>query len=329
MLTAKKRVRPLPTHRMALRYPADCSSSDQFISNDSSQDSQSDSLPETSSDACLDSSSDSSSRHSSSVHGALSPVCANLSPPPKRIRDSDSVIDLEVSSEEAHDLYVPREVSLGVNVKDNYEPYTYLDVDSDVQVDIVKCIMYADAIRARGTNDRNVVETATVEEVESSARGMIEVEVDSSVRPVINDDVCKSVREGVLDHVTSNGALEMVLEEEDKVEKYIGGLPDNIQGNVIVVEPTRLQDAICVANNLIDQKLKGYAIKNAENKRRFDNNQRDNRGQQQPFKRQNVNGSNVPKAYTVENNVEGKGYTGALPYFSKCRLHHERPLSHP
>ncbi|GJX66519.1 putative reverse transcriptase domain-containing protein [Tanacetum coccineum] len=63
----------------------------------------------------------------------------------------------------------------------------------------------------------------------------------------------------------------MVPKEEDQVEKYIG-----------------------------DQKLKGYAVKNTENKRRFDNNSRDNRGQQQPFKRQNVNGQNVARAYTQE-----------------------------
>ncbi|GJW71811.1 putative reverse transcriptase domain-containing protein [Tanacetum coccineum] len=62
----------------------------------------------------------------------------------------------------------------------------------------------------------------------------------------------------------------MVPEEEDQVEKFIGGLPDNIQGNVIVVEPTRLQDAIRIANNLMDQKLKGYALKNIENKRRLE-----------------------------------------------------------
>ncbi|GKC49283.1 hypothetical protein Tco_1072028, partial [Tanacetum coccineum] len=36
----------------------------------------------------------------------------------------------------------------------------------------------------------------------------------------------------------------MVLEEEDRVEKLIGGIPDNIQGNVIAAEPTRLQDAV-------------------------------------------------------------------------------------
>ncbi|GKC88303.1 hypothetical protein Tco_1148952 [Tanacetum coccineum] len=32
----------------------------------------------------------------------------------------------------------------------------------------------------------------------------------------------------------------MVPDEEDKVERFIGGLPDNIQGNVIAAEPTKL-----------------------------------------------------------------------------------------
>nr|GEV03574.1 hypothetical protein [Tanacetum cinerariifolium] len=58
----------------------------------------------------------------------------------------------------------------------------------------------------------------------------------------------------------------MVPEEEDRVEKLIRGLLDNIQGNVIVAEPTSLQDAVRIANNLMDQKFKGYAVKNAENK---------------------------------------------------------------
>ncbi|GKE79874.1 hypothetical protein Tco_1549874 [Tanacetum coccineum] len=85
----------------------------------------------------------------------------------------------------------------------------------------------------------------------------------------------------------------MVPEEEDQVEKFIGGLPDNIQGNVIATEPTRMQDVVRIANNLMDKKLKGYAMKNAKNKRRLEVNQRDNRGQQPPFKRQNVGGRNV------------------------------------
>ncbi|GJX44574.1 hypothetical protein Tco_0261250 [Tanacetum coccineum] len=98
---------------------------------------------------------------------------------------------------------------------------------------------------------------------------------------------------------------EMVPNEEDKVERFIGGLPGNIQGNVIATEPTKLQDAIRIANNLMDQKLKGYA-RSAENKRRLENNPRDTCGQQTVFKRQNVRGQNVARAYTAGNN-EKKG----------------------
>nr|GEX64149.1 hypothetical protein [Tanacetum cinerariifolium] len=76
----------------------------------------------------------------------------------------------------------------------------------------------------------------------------------------------------------------IVPSEEDKVERFVGGLPDNIQGNVIAAEPIQLQDAIRIANNLTNQKLKGYA-RSAENRRRLKSNQRDNRGLQPIFKR--------------------------------------------
>ncbi|GKB87443.1 putative reverse transcriptase domain-containing protein, partial [Tanacetum coccineum] len=118
----------------------------------------------------------------------------------------------------------------------------------------------------------------------------------------------------------------MVPEEEDRVEKFIGGLPDNIQGNVIAAEPTRLQDDVRIANNLIDQKLKGYAVKNAENKRRLEVNQRDNHGQRPPFKRPNVGGQNVARAYTADNN-ERKLYNGPLPLCNKCQIVNQRVLT--
>nr|GEW37202.1 hypothetical protein [Tanacetum cinerariifolium] len=118
---------------------------------------------------------------------------------------------------------------------------------------------------------------------------------------------------------------EMVPDEEDKVERFIGDLPDHIQGNVIATEPTRLHDAIRISKNLMDKKLKGYA-RNTKNKRRFDNNSRDNRGQQPSFKRKNVRGQNVARAYTGGNN-EKKGYVGSLPYCNKCKLHYEGPCT--
>nr|GEV23798.1 putative reverse transcriptase domain-containing protein [Tanacetum cinerariifolium] len=94
----------------------------------------------------------------------------------------------------------------------------------------------------------------------------------------------------------------MVLDEKDRVENFIRGLPDNIQENVIVTEPTRLQDAVRIANNLMDQKLKGYAVKNAKNKIRLEVNQRDNHGQQPLFQRPNVGGQNVAISYAAGNN---------------------------
>ncbi|GJX91405.1 putative reverse transcriptase domain-containing protein [Tanacetum coccineum] len=114
----------------------------------------------------------------------------------------------------------------------------------------------------------------------------------------------------------------MVPEEEDRVEKFIGGLPDNIQGNVIAAEPTRLQDVVRIANNLMDQKLKGYAVRNAENKRRLNNNYRNNCGQQPPHKRQNTRGQNIARAYMAINN-EKNGYEGTLPFCNRCKLNHE------
>ncbi|GJX65214.1 putative reverse transcriptase domain-containing protein [Tanacetum coccineum] len=87
-----------------------------------------------------------------------------------------------------------------------------------------------------------------------------------------------------------------------------------------------LQDAVRIANNLMDQKLKGYVVKNAENKRRSKVNQRDNHGQQPSFKRPNVGGQNVARAYTAGNN-ERKPYNGQLPLCNKCKFCHEGPCT--
>nr|GEX45712.1 hypothetical protein [Tanacetum cinerariifolium] len=84
----------------------------------------------------------------------------------------------------------------------------------------------------------------------------------------------------------------MVPEEEDQVEKFIGG----------------------------------YAMKNAKNKRRLEVNRRDNHGQQPPFKRPDVRGHNVARAYTAGNNKK-KQYNGPLPLCNKCKLRHEGPCT--
>ncbi|GJT18505.1 putative reverse transcriptase domain-containing protein [Tanacetum coccineum] len=77
----------------------------------------------------------------------------------------------------------------------------------------------------------------------------------------------------------------MVPNEEDRVERFIRGLPDNIQGNVIATNLVRFQDAVRIANQLMDKKLQGYAARSTESKRRMESISSDNRGQQPPFKR--------------------------------------------
>ncbi|GJT83246.1 hypothetical protein Tco_1057588 [Tanacetum coccineum] len=73
MTTARKRVGPLPTHRLAVRHSVDYFSSDHFSSDDSSRDSALSSSSESSSNSFADALSDSTSSRSSSDHSSPTP----------------------------------------------------------------------------------------------------------------------------------------------------------------------------------------------------------------------------------------------------------------
>nr|GEU71717.1 reverse transcriptase domain-containing protein [Tanacetum cinerariifolium] len=59
--------------------------------------------------------------------------------------------------------------------------------------------------------------------------------------------------------------------ESDVIEKYVGGLPDMIQGNVMSTKPKTIKVAVEMANNLMDQKLHMLAERQTENKSGNDN----------------------------------------------------------
>ncbi|GKB04687.1 putative reverse transcriptase domain-containing protein [Tanacetum coccineum] len=80
----------------------------------------------------------------------------------------------------------------------------------------------------------------------------------------------------------------MFLEDSDEVEKYVGGLPDMIQGSMTTSNPKKMQDAIEFATELMDQKIRTLAERQVKNKRKFKDTSRNNQNQQQPFKRHNV-----------------------------------------
>nr|GEY15841.1 putative reverse transcriptase domain-containing protein [Tanacetum cinerariifolium] len=80
-----------------------------------------------------------------------------------------------------------------------------------------------------------------------------------------------------------------ISDEKEKVDKYISGLPDNIHENVMSSRPKTLDEAIELANDLRDQKLRTYAERKTKNKRRADDASRNNHGQQQQPNKSNNN----------------------------------------
>ncbi|GJR30534.1 putative reverse transcriptase domain-containing protein [Tanacetum coccineum] len=113
--------------------------------------------------------------------------------------------------------------------------------------------------------------------------------------------------------------LRMFPEEIDKIEKYIGGLPDMIHGSVKASKPKTMQEAIEFTTELMDEKTHAYAERQAERKRKYDDLSKNNQNQQQQNKRQNTS-----QAYTAGNS-DRKSYAGSKPLCSKCNYNHEGP----
>nr|GFC19748.1 hypothetical protein [Tanacetum cinerariifolium] len=111
----------------------------------------------------------------------------------------------------------------------------------------------------------------------------------------------------------------MFSEESGEIERYVGGLPEMIRGNVMSYEPKMMQKAIESANDQMGQKLLGIADRQADNKRKFDNTLR-NQQNQQPFRRNN----NVAQAYAAGSGE--KPYRGTKPLCLKCNFYHDGPF---
>nr|GEY54876.1 hypothetical protein [Tanacetum cinerariifolium] len=113
----------------------------------------------------------------------------------------------------------------------------------------------------------------------------------------------------------------MFPEESDKVERYIGGLPDIIHGSVKASKPQSMQEAIEFATEMMDKKMLTHAERQAEHKRKFDDTSRNAQHQQQPPKR-----NNMARAYTAGQG-DRKPYGGTKPLCPKCNYHHDGPCA--
>ncbi|GJT46073.1 hypothetical protein Tco_0954788 [Tanacetum coccineum] len=83
--------------------------------------------------------------------------------------------------------------------------------------------------------------------------------------------------------------------------------------------PKMVPDKEEKVESLMDQKVRVFAARQAENKRMWENNLRDNHVQQPPYKRQNV-----ARAYTAGPS-ERKDYVGTLP-LSSATVTNQRAL---
>nr|GFC61592.1 hypothetical protein [Tanacetum cinerariifolium] len=79
----------------------------------------------------------------------------------------------------------------------------------------------------------------------------------------------------------------MFAEEADKIEKYVGGLPDMIHGSVVASKPKTMQEAIEIETELMDKKVRTFA----------------------------------------EPSGGKKQYGGSKPLCAKCNYHHDGPCA--
>ncbi|GJZ72752.1 putative reverse transcriptase domain-containing protein [Tanacetum coccineum] len=95
----------------------------------------------------------------------------------------------------------------------------------------------------------------------------------------------------------------MFPEESDKIEKYVGGLPDMIQRSVVASKPKTMQEATEIAIEVMDKIIRTFADRQTESKKK-----------------------NTGRDYAA-GTVEKKQYGGSKPLCSKCNYHHDGPCA--
>ncbi|GJY04105.1 reverse transcriptase domain-containing protein [Tanacetum coccineum] len=110
----------------------------------------------------------------------------------------------------------------------------------------------------------------------------------------------------------------MFPEETDKIERYVGGMPDLIYSSVVASKPKTMQEAIEMATELMDRRINTFAERQTGNKRKFEDTPRNNQNQQSN-KRQNTG-----RAHAAGNG-DKKPYEGTKPLCPKCNFNHYGP----
>ncbi|GJV70111.1 reverse transcriptase domain-containing protein [Tanacetum coccineum] len=130
----------------------------------------------------------------------------------------------------------------------------------------------------------------------------------------------------------------MVPNNDKLLEAFIGGLPRSIEGNVTASKPQTLEEAINIAQRLMDQVTKHAPMQvSSDNKRKFDdrrtfnnssrsNNNYRNTNNRYNNRRQQNRRQEAGRAYAVTSSENGR-YAGDLPLCKRCNYHHTGPCT--
>ncbi|GJY11267.1 reverse transcriptase domain-containing protein [Tanacetum coccineum] len=136
----------------------------------------------------------------------------------------------------------------------------------------------------------------------------------------------------------------MVPDSKKMMEVFIGGLPRSIEGNVTASKPQTLEEAINIAQRLMDQVTKHTPVQvSSDHKRKFDDRRTFNNNNYRNDNNNNYRNTNTNNRYNnhqpqqnrrqetfrayAATPTENNGYTRNHPLCKKCTLHHTGPCT--
>nr|GFC57156.1 reverse transcriptase domain-containing protein [Tanacetum cinerariifolium] len=132
----------------------------------------------------------------------------------------------------------------------------------------------------------------------------------------------------------------MVPNNEKLMEVFISGLPRSIEGNVTTSKPQTLEEAINIAQRLMDQVTKHNSIHGTnDHKRKFEDKRNISSNNNYRTNYQNIHNNHMNDSCQQQNRspetfksyaatpTKNRGYTGNHPLCHRCTLHHIGPCT--
>nr|GEY49931.1 putative reverse transcriptase domain-containing protein [Tanacetum cinerariifolium] len=132
----------------------------------------------------------------------------------------------------------------------------------------------------------------------------------------------------------------MVPNNKKLMKVFIGGLPRSIKGNVTASKPQTLEEAINIAQRLMDQVTKHNSIQGTnDHKQKFEDKRNISSNNNYRTNYQNIRNNRINDSRQQQNRrpetfrsyvatpTENHGYTRNRPLCQRCTLHHTRPCT--